>query len=172
MTKAYVSLGSNLDNPVERIDAAFRAIAGLAETTLIRRSPLYRNPAVGPGSQPDFVNAVAELATDLDPQSLLAALKSIESAQGREPSEMRWVPRVMDLDILLYGDCEIEDDGLTVPHPELPNRRFVLKPLWDIAPDIEVPGQGPLRELLERAPAHELKQIESGNPASGPQQAR
>ena len=164
-TRAFIALGSNLDDPRTRIDAAFRALAQLPATRLAKRSPIYRNRAVGPRRQPDFVNAVAELVTGLGPYVLLDAIQEIERSQGRERNAERWAPRVIDLDILLCGDHQMRDDRLTLPHPEMHRRRFVLQPLSDIAPDLEIPGHGPLRDLLQRAPAHELTKIASSEAA-------
>ncbi len=160
-TRAYIALGSNLSNPLAQIEAAFRALARLPETELSRRSPSYRNRAVGPGRQPEFINAVAEVLTGLDPYALLNAVKEIEAAQGREKDVERWAPRVIDLDIVLFGNLHMRDERLTLPHPEMHRRRFVLKPLSDIAPGLEIPGRGQLRDLLQRAPAHELIQVAS-----------
>lgn len=164
-TRAYIALGSNLSNPLAQIEAAFRALARLPETELTRRSPSYRNRAVGPGRQPEFINAVAEVLTGLDPYALLNAVKEIEAAQGREKDVERWAPRVIDLDIVLFGDLHMRDERLTLPHPEMHRRRFVLKPLSDIAPGLEIPGRGQLRDLLQRAPAHELIRIASAEAA-------
>lgn len=166
--RAYIALGSNLGEPLAQIDAAFEALAGLPQTRLVKRSPCYRNRAVGPGRQPEFVNAAAELITTLGPLALLDALQEIEAAQGRERPAERWLPRIIDLDILLYGDLELNDDRLKLPHPELHRRRFVLQPLIDIAPDLVIPGRGPLKELLRRAPAHEMSKIASSPSALEP----
>ncbi len=158
-TRAFIALGSNLDDPLAQIDAALRALSALPDTRLVKRSPLYRNQAVGPGRQPDFINAVAELVTALEPYALLDAIQGIEAAQGRNREAERWAPRVIDLDIVLYGQRRIRDDRLTLPHPELHRRRFVLQPLNDIAPDIVIPGCGPLHELLRQAPKHEMTEV-------------
>lgn len=160
-TQAFIALGSNLNDPLSQIDAAFRALSSLPETRLSGRSPSYRNRALGPEPQPDFINAVAGLLTGLTPHQLLDALQAIESAQGRERHAKRWAPRVIDLDLLLYGHLQMRDRRLTLPHPELIQRRFVLQPLSDIAPDLEIPGHGALRYLLQRAPAHELIKVDS-----------
>lgn len=160
-TRAFIALGSNLDDPLAQIDAALKALSRLPDTKLLRSSPLYRNKAVGPGNQPEFINAVAELATTLDPYALLDAVQDIEAAQGRVREAKRWETRVIDLDILLYGERQVQDDRLTLPHPELYRRRFVLQPLNDIAPDLEIPGRGPLQELLRRAPVHEMTRVAS-----------
>ena len=111
-------------------------------------SPLYRNPAIGPGQQPDYLNAVAELHTTLDAPMLLSQLQSIELAQGRVRNE-RWAARTLDLDLLLYGDACIDLPQLQVPHPRLCERNFVLYPLHDIAPDLVLPHGTSLRALLD-----------------------
>ncbi len=157
--RVYVALGSNLDDPLAQIDAALRALARLAETRLVARSPLYRNSALGPGRQPDYINAVAALVTGLDPHDLLDAVQDIEISRGRERKPERWAPRVIDLDILLYGELQISDGRLTLPHPEMHRRRFVLQPLSDIAPELEIPGHGPVQDLLRQAPPHELVKV-------------
>ena len=164
-TSAFIALGSNLNDPLSQIEAGFRALAALPATRLSGRSPSYRNRALGPEPQPDFINAVAGLLTGLGPHQLLDALQAIETAQGRERHAERWAPRVIDLDLLLYGDLQMRDGRLTLPHPELINRRFVLQPLSDIAPELEIPGHGALRDLLKRAPAHELIEVSSIEPA-------
>lgn len=157
--RVYVALGSNLDNPLAQIDAALSALARLAETRLVARSPLYRNRALGPGRQPDYINAVAALVTGLDPHDLLDAVQDIEISRGRERKPERWAPRVIDLDILLYGELQVSDGRLTLPHPEMHRRRFVLQPLSDIAPELEIPGHGPVQDLLRQAPPHELVKV-------------
>ena len=158
-SRAFIALGSNLDDPLARIDAALGALAALDDTRLVARSPLYRNSALGPGRQPDFINAVAALMTGLDPHALLDEIQKIETAQGRERESERWAPRVIDLDILLYGELQISDGRLTLPHPEMHRRRFVLQPLCDIAPELEIPALGSLRDLLRNAPPHELIKV-------------
>ncbi len=164
-TPAFIALGSNLSDPLLQIEAAFRALAALPATRLTARSPSYRNRALGPEPQPEFINAVAALLTGLGPHQLLHALQAIEMAQGRERHSERWAPRVIDLDLLLYGNLQTRDGLLTLPHPELSQRRFVLQPLSDIAPDLEIAGHGALRDLLQRAPAHELTRVDSIEPA-------
>lgn len=161
-TRAFVALGSNLNEPVKQIEEALAALSELADTTFEARSPLYRNEALGSDRQPAFVNGVAELYTGLGPHALLDALQAIEAAQGRTRDGTRSGPRTIDLDILLYGDMEIRDDRLRVPHPEMHRRRFVLEPLRDIAADLSVPGRGPLRDLIDRAPPHALTRIAPG----------
>ncbi len=128
----YVALGANLGDPVAAIAAAFEALGGLPDTRLVQRSPLYRTAPVD-SSGPDYVNAVAEIATRLEPLALLQALQAIETAAGRTRPWQN-APRTLDLDLVLYGDRTIALPTLTVPHPRMADRAFVLRPLQDIAP--------------------------------------
>lgn len=157
---AFVALGSNLDDPRAQVSRAFEALDGIAGVRVTGRSRLYRNPAMGPAGQPEFVNAVARLETSLEPGELLAALLAIETAHGRDRRTDRWGPRTLDLDLALYGDRVIDEPGLTVPHPGLTARAFVLYPLAELAPGLEIPGAGALRDLLARVPADDLKVLE------------
>jgi 2-amino-4-hydroxy-6-hydroxymethyldihydropteridine diphosphokinase len=148
MTIVYIGLGSNLADPRAQVEGGLRALAGLADTRLVRRSRLYRSAPWGRADQPEFVNAVAELDTTLTPQSLLDALLAIERQAGRERDATRWGPRVLDLDVLVYGDLVIDMPGLHVPHPHLHERVFVLMPLCEIAPGLQIPGKGRVEVLL------------------------
>ncbi|MFO1505135.1 MAG: 2-amino-4-hydroxy-6-hydroxymethyldihydropteridine diphosphokinase [Steroidobacteraceae bacterium] len=148
---AYVGIGSNLGDSRARVEAAFDALGAIAETKLMARSRLYRTRPYGPVQQGDFVNAAAGLLTRLSAQALLAALRGIEAAQGRVRAE-RWGPRTLDLDLLVYGDLRIDDAELVVPHPGIAERGFVLAPLNDIAPTLDVPGKGRVEELLRQLP--------------------
>ena len=147
---AYVGLGSNLDDPRTRIADACAALAGLPGSQFVLRSSLYRTPPFGPVAQPDFVNAVAALLTKLPPLDLLASLKQIEASMGRAAPIVRWGPRRIDLDLLAYGDVTLEEPGLTLPHPGIAERAFVLVPLAEIAPDLLVPRIGRAARLLGR----------------------
>ena len=149
-TVAYVGLGSNLDRPDRRIRDALEALGQIADTRLLRHSRLFRTRPWGVADQPDFINAVAELATRLSPRALLDALLAVERAQGRVRDGTRWGPRVLDLDLLLYGDRRIDEPGLTIPHPRIGERAFVLKPLADLDIDLDIPGQGRVGDLLAR----------------------
>jgi 2-amino-4-hydroxy-6-hydroxymethyldihydropteridine diphosphokinase len=149
-TPAYVALGSNLDEPLTQIAAAFDALSALPESRLIARSRLYRTEPLGP-PQPQFVNAAAGLLTHLTPLALLDALKAIEARMGREQPLVRWGPRRIDLDLIVYGDARIAQDRLTVPHPGAPSRNFVLYPLCDIAPTLLMPGHARVSALAARA---------------------
>lgn len=150
MTSAYIGLGSNLADPRAQVEGALLALAALAATRLLRRSCLYRSAPWGRADQPEFVNAVAQLDTTLAPQSLLDALLAIERDAGRERDTTRWGPRVLDLDILLYGDVVLDEPGLHLPHPHLHERVFVLMPLCEIAPQLQIPGHGRADALLMR----------------------
>ncbi|MFT3790027.1 MAG: 2-amino-4-hydroxy-6-hydroxymethyldihydropteridine diphosphokinase [Rudaea sp.] len=151
MVAAYVGLGSNLDAPGEQVERALRELQALPRTRLAARSRLYRTAPWGGIVQPDFINAVARLETGLAAHDLMRALLAIEHRAGRRRDGERNGPRVLDLDLLLYGDERIADSGLHVPHPRLHERAFVLVPLAEIAPDLDVPARGPVRELLARA---------------------
>ena len=159
--RAYVGLGSNLEDPPSQVRRAFQALAALPACRCVARSPWYRTaPVGGPSGQPDYLNAVAALDTALDPDALLAALQEIESAQGRMRN-VRWGPRTLDLDLLLYGTLIRDDPRLTLPHPRLHERAFVLYPLYDIAPTLLHPGRGRLREWLTRCPPLDMTRLDS-----------
>jgi len=153
---AYIGLGSNLEDPVRQVRRALDELNALPQTRLLRRSPLYRSPPHGPAEQPDYVNAVAMLETRLDPQALLDGLHRIEHRHGRVRA-MHWGPRTLDLDLLLYADRRIDSQHLTVPHPQMHQRAFVLVPLHDIAPDLRLPGLGLLAERLREVDASDLQ---------------
>jgi len=149
MTRAFVGLGSNLADPERQLERATESLAALPRTRLTGRSPIYRTRPVGDPDQPDFLNAVAELATGLAAVELLRKLQRIERRQGRQRDPERpFGPRTLDLDLLLYGDSEIRRPGLVVPHPRIRERAFVLKPLADLAPMLDIPGQGRVADLL------------------------
>jgi 2-amino-4-hydroxy-6-hydroxymethyldihydropteridine diphosphokinase len=156
LVTAYIGLGSNLAEPVVQIRKACAALKQLPETVLRQCSSLYLSPPLGPADQPDYINAVAALDTTLAPHHLLAELQRIEQAQGRTRG-VRWGARTLDLDLLVYGDLIINDAALSVPHPGLPERAFVLYPLQEIAPDLELPGLGPLATLVANCPQDGLK---------------
>lgn len=165
---AYIGIGSNLESPARQVLDARDAIAALPETDLVAFSPLYRNPAVGPGRQPDYVNAVAGVETRLPPRDLLAALQAIEARHGRVRGPQRWMPRTLDLDLLLYGERRIDTEGLRVPHPRMGERAFVLRPLHDIAPELDVPGLGPVAALLSAVSQSALLPVDEGDGSSPP----
>lgn len=146
---AYIGLGSNLSDPAGHVRAALAALDRIAATRLRKSSSLYRSAPVGYAEQPDFVNAVAQVETELGPQALLAELLALEQAHGRI-REIPNGPRTLDLDLLLYDEATIREENLVVPHPRMHERGFVLVPMSEIAPDANVPGIGPVAQLLER----------------------
>lgn len=147
MTIIFVGLGSNLDSPQQQVSRAIEELDAMKSTDLIACSSLYRSSPVGPQDQDDFVNAVAMLETRLSAHELLDALQEIENHHGRRRVQ-RWGPRTLDLDILCFGDNSIATKRLTVPHPEIANRTFVLKPWAEIEPDWLIPGLGSVTDLL------------------------
>lgn len=150
-TPAYVGLGSNLDDPPAQLRRGLAAMRKLPATQLVAVSNFYCNPPLGIQEQPYFVNAAAGLLTRLGARELLSALKAIEQAQGRRPDPGgRWGPRVLDLDLLVYGDVRQSEDGLALPHPGIAERNFVLFPLLEIAPGLAVPGLGRVTDLAVR----------------------
>lgn len=151
--KAYIGLGSNLDDPERQVSLACGRLASIESSALIACSSLYGTTPLGPIDQPAFVNAVACIETQLTPHGLLAALHGIERDQGRLRDGSRWGPRTLDLDLLLYHGLILHEPSLTLPHPEMTRRAFVLVPLAQIAPpDLVIPGQGRLDALLAACP--------------------
>lgn len=147
MTRAYVGLGANLGEPRRQLQAALDALNRLPQTRLTAASGFYRSAPLDHADQPDFLNAVAELDTGLTPEALLDCLQAIETAHGRERS-FAGAPRTLDLDLLLYGDAALATPRLTVPHPRMHQRAFVLRPLAEIAPQAIIPARGTARDLL------------------------
>ena len=147
---AYVAIGSNLNFPQARVLEAFERLAELSATRVVLRSRLYRSRPMGPQDQPYFVNAAAGLLTHQGARELLDAMLGIERTMGRNRQE-RWGPRVIDLDLVWMVGETIDEPGLTVPHPGVSTRNFVLYPLADIAPTLAIPGHGGVLELLRRA---------------------
>lgn len=137
---AFVGVGSNLDDPRQQVTLAIVALAELPDTALVSQSAFYRSSPMGPSDQPDFINAVVAVLTQLRPQALLAQMQAIERKQGRKRDGERWGPRTLDLDLLAYSSEIIDEDGLTVPHPGIVERNFVLLPWQEIAPNFVVPG--------------------------------
>lgn len=158
-TSAYIGLGSNLGEPIKQLELARIAIQNLDDVEETALSGLYSSPPMGPSDQPDYVNAVMAVKTWLAPHTLLKGLQTIENAQGRVRVGERWGPRTLDLDILLYGEEMIITANLTVPHIGIAERAFVLYPLADIAPDIEVPGRGSLNFLLSQCQKGGLRRL-------------
>ncbi|MBB6183730.1 2-amino-4-hydroxy-6-hydroxymethyldihydropteridine diphosphokinase [Oleiagrimonas soli] len=157
--RAYVALGGNQGDPQARVREAFAALDALPDTRVRKRSSLYLTPPWGVTDQPDFINAAAALDTALDPWALMQALLEIERQAGRTRDGQRWGPRTLDLDLLLYGDRVIDEPGLSVPHPRIAERAFVLLPLAELDPALDVPGQGRVDALLKKIDASACKRL-------------
>ncbi|AIU74052.1 2-amino-4-hydroxy-6-hydroxymethyldihydropteridine pyrophosphokinase [Hafnia alvei FB1] len=156
MTRVYIALGSNLANPLHQVQSALNALAELPQTTLTATSSLYRTPPLGPQDQPDYLNAVVALDTDLSAENLLDHTQKIELEHGRVRKDERWGPRTLDLDILLFGDEIINTERLTVPHYDMKNRQFMLYPLAEIAPELHFPSGESLQSVIAQLGAEPL----------------
>lgn len=160
MTRAYIGLGSNLENPETQLINAFQALAEIPSTSLLTSSSLYRSQPLGPQDQPPYLNAVALLETTLAPLELLDKMLAIERRQGRIREDgRRWQARTLDLDLLLYGAQRLKEQRLVVPHPEIPRRNFVLCPLAEITHDLHIPGMGRVADLLEAVGTDGLEKL-------------
>lgn len=157
-TNVFIGLGSNLQEPAAQLARAVAELAALPDTTLIMQSPFYASRPVGPQDQPDFVNGAVWLSTRLTPHALLDQLQAIEQAHGRERLK-HWGPRTLDLDLLIFGNQVLNDDRLTVPHRELPNRDFVLQPLLDLKPDLALPDATLIATLRAQCPDNRLRRL-------------
>ncbi|MDF7681665.1 2-amino-4-hydroxy-6-hydroxymethyldihydropteridine diphosphokinase [Enterobacteriaceae bacterium ESL0689] len=150
MTRAFIAIGSNLASPRDQVNAAITALTAIPQSRMIAVSSFYRTPPLGPQNQPDYLNAVVALETELRAEILLDNTQRIEQQQGRERKAERWGPRTLDLDILLFGDEVINSARLTVPHYDMKNRGFMLWPLFEIAPELHFPDGTALRTVLAR----------------------
>jgi len=159
MHTAFIGVGSNLFEPQEQVMRALQALGSLPQTSLMKVSSLYRSAPVGYLEQPDFINAVAQVATILSPRELLDALLVLEKSFGRT-REFINAPRTLDLDILLYDDLRYHEDGLTVPHPRMHRRAFVLQPLVEIAPGCVIPGLGSAGQILQQCTGQRMERLE------------
>lgn len=155
---SYIALGANLADPNAQIRAALAALAGLPASRLLYASSLYRTTPVGVRGQPDFINAVVALTTTLDAHALLAALLALETQFGRR-RDYHHAPRTLDLDLLLYDDARIDTPELSLPHPRMHLRAFVLAPLLEIAPDCRIPGLGPASNWLPTVSTQRIERL-------------
>ncbi|TDT44590.1 2-amino-4-hydroxy-6-hydroxymethyldihydropteridine diphosphokinase [Halospina denitrificans] len=155
---AWIGLGSNLDTPLQQLHLALEALNQIPDSWLLDASPVYQSRPVGPADQPDFLNMAAKLATDLEPLALLDELLAIEDTQGRVRNQV-WGPRLIDLDLLIFGNQTLDEPRLKVPHPELANRDFVLQPLLDMDPDLTLPDGTALSQLREQCPDNHLSRL-------------
>jgi len=156
--RAFIALGANLGDPAAQIERAFDELARLPDTRLVARSGLYLSKAEGYEAQPDFVNAVALLATRQGARTLLEALLDIEARHGRRRA-FKNAPRTLDLDLLLYDGLVLHEPGLTLPHPRMCERVFVLQPMSEISPDQSIPGRGSIAECLAQLPGAPLQRL-------------
>ena len=159
---AYIGIGSNLDDPVSQVKEAIEELEAIPDSVLAASSSLYSSKPMGPAGQPDYENAVAALDTLLSAEELMQALIKIEDRQGRDRSGDKWGPRVIDLDLLLYGKKKINTDNLTVPHPGMHERDFVIIPLHEIAGNLSIPGHGQLTTLINQCENHSMKKLITG----------
>lgn len=169
--EAYVGLGSNMDEPQSNVRAGMDALAALPDTRIERCSSLYRTAPIGFQAQADFINAVCCIATRLPPHELMRQLLDIERRHGRVRSGPVGGPRTLDLDLLLYGNWTSSDPQLIVPHPRLPERVFVLLPLYEIAPDLAVPGYGRIADLLARCADQRVERLDEDGRTASPRSA-
>lgn len=158
MNQAFIALGSNLQQPQQQVTTALRELAELPQTTLLNQSSFYRTAPVGYDNQPEFINAVAQLQTMLQPLQLLHAIQGIENLHGRKRSFPN-APRVLDLDLLLYNNMVMDTTELTLPHPRMHERGFVLLPLAEIAPDLALPQHGNITKLAQTCQDQGVKRI-------------
>jgi len=149
LAKVYLALGSNLENPVRQLNQALQTLEKLSTTPIIH-SDFYKSKALGPQSQPDYINAVALIQTQGDAFSLLRKLQKIEDNQGRNRKTERWGARTLDLDILLYDQLTLDTPSLTIPHKEMLKRAFVLYPLYEIAPKLILPNQTDIKSTIDK----------------------
>jgi 2-amino-4-hydroxy-6-hydroxymethyldihydropteridine diphosphokinase len=158
LTLSYVALGANLGDPIATVNTAVEALKGLPRSRLLVVSSLYRTAPVGLKDQPDFINAVAALETELMPAALLEELFAIEARFGRQRS-VRNAPRTLDLDLLLHGSTRSDNPAVILPHPRMHERAFVLAPLMEIAPELDIPGHGTIALLRERCADQNIQRI-------------
>lgn len=164
MTQAFIALGSNLENPIQQIKSAFLALEKIPKTQLLAKSSLYKTAPIGYEEGelekiPDFINAVAEVSTDLNPLDLLHAILEVENQAGRVRPYPN-APRVLDCDLLLYGETVMQTKALTLPHPRMHTRGFVLLPLFEIAPQLNIPNHGKIAALMTDAIKQGVQKIE------------
>jgi 2-amino-4-hydroxy-6-hydroxymethyldihydropteridine diphosphokinase len=157
--RVYVGLGSNLEDPVAQVLEAVEELEMIPDSILVSRSSLYRGKPMGVADQPDYVNAVVAMDTLLSAENFLQELTRIEDLQGRVRDGDKWGPRIIDLDLLMYGKQKINTPDLTVPHPGMHERDFVIIPLSELAGDVNIPGQGRLTALINKCENHSLRKL-------------
>lgn len=159
---AYIGVGSNLDDPVQQVRRGIGSLDEMADTLVVLKSSLYRSSPMGPQDQPDFINAVVAVMTQLEPEKLLSSMMMIERGQGRDRSAGRWGPRTLDLDLLAFSSVKMASDELTLPHPGIAERIFVLLPWLEIAPHFSIAGSTTVQHLNEAllSPDTEIQKLD------------
>ncbi len=157
--EAYIGLGSNLSDPQAQVTSALQELNSIPDTHVLKASSLYVSKPMGPSDQPDYVNAVAKISTSLSPEQLLDKLQGLEQAHRRKRDGKRWGPRTLDLDIILFGDLQMETKSLQIPHYGVAEREFVLIPLQELQANLIIPGKGAIEGLISKLPAYELKKL-------------
>lgn len=157
-TKIYIGLGSNLESPRQQVTSAIEELVALPDIFDLRASSLYQSSPIGPSDQPDYINAAVEVSTPLTPAQLLATLQGLENLHERKRL-IRWGPRTLDLDLLVWHQQTVNTPTLTIPHPECCNRDFVLVPLYELNPDLLIPNFGKVSQLIDRLASNPLKKL-------------
>ena len=155
----YVGIGSNLNNPIEQVKKAINAISKLDKLDNIKTSNFYESAPMGPSNQDNYINCVVMFKCGESPEDILLSLKDIESSMGRDKSSIRWSERIIDLDIILYGDLIYQSDILLIPHINIYQRAFVLLPLMDINPEAHIPKQGYAKDLIKDCQYNDIRKI-------------
>jgi 2-amino-4-hydroxy-6-hydroxymethyldihydropteridine diphosphokinase len=163
VVEAYIGLGSNLSDPLQQVTAALQELSTIPDTELCATSSLYASKPMGPSDQPDFVNAVAKISTRLSPDELLFELQNIEQTHRRQRNDQRWGPRTLDLDIILFGELQMDTAKLKIPHYGVAEREFVLIPLQELQANLIIPGKGTVEELISQLPPYELERLNNNN---------
>ena len=156
---AWLGLGSNLQQPVLQLRSALEILGEMAGLEILKLSSFYRTPPWGDAQQDDFINAVVHIDTRFAPDTLLHKLQSIEDRLGRPRSARRWGPRVREIDLLLYGDLQLQSRELEIPHPRMHERAFVLMPLFELDPELGIPGKGTVRNCLKQVDCRGIIQL-------------
>jgi len=160
--KAWLGLGSNLQQPVAQLKDALGRLGLVEGIEILNASGLYRTPPWGDDKQDDFINAVVQIETDLGPIPLLRVLQSIENEMGRQRSGRRWGPRLIDIDLLLYADQQVQSEELELPHPRMHERAFVLIPLCELDKTVNIPGHGVAEDLLQQLDSQDIFRLDDG----------
>jgi len=159
LSDVFVGIGSNLENPSLQVKEAFKELSLLRNTKCHAVSSLYKSKPMGPQNQPDYMNAAAWLKTSLAPEHFLNELQNIEDHHCRDHDNEHWGPRTLDLDIIVFSDITMSNNRLTIPHPLAHERGFVLRPLHEIKPDLYIPNQGYVRELLQNCKYNSVEKV-------------